>query len=166
MSQAPLRDRQRFAKRRQDAPRNRAGGRNGNLLTYRGSYGQLRPVGRAGNPEPWMPSDKGPQHRIIPQNGVDRFGIGVEVEQPSAALDGCGEVAPVSEPELAVNVIGDGFEFNNGGTVWEPERPPVGLSAHLLEARHRSPAQELEQLRVIQGGPVGESQNHTSRSGG
>ncbi len=83
---------------------------------------------------------------------VDRDGIGVEVEQPAAAVDGRGQVAQIGECEPATDVVDARLELHDAVAVGEAERAPIGsrFRSVLLDARNRGGDEVCEHAFTVE----------------
>ena len=86
--------------------------------------------------------------RIGAQRVDDGLGVGVEVEQPPAPGDRGGQVAEVVEHQLAPHMVGLRCEADDSVAGRQPQRPPVGAVAHLLDTGHRARGEVAEQALV------------------
>jgi hypothetical protein len=123
----------------------RTGGLHRDLLTEHHPDGQLRLVYRAGDALSRRLRHEGTEPLVGAQRIDHRFGIGIEVEQSTAAGDRRGQVAQVVEYELAPDVVGMRCERYDPAARRQPQGAAVGAVAHLLDPRDRARRQMPEQ---------------------
>ena len=104
----------------------------------------LPAVRRARDPQPRPPRHQRRQRRVVRQGGVDRDGVGVQVEDPPAARHRRAQVAQVVQREHRLHVaVGrrEGHAAQAGG---QAQHPPVRPGVRPLHARDRARRQEAE----------------------
>ncbi len=97
VGQAAARRSKRRSRGQRQAPGDRAGGDDRDLLSEHRPDRELRTVDRPGRPAPRRRADQPPEHRVAAQHVIDRDRVGVEVEQPAHARDRGPEVPRVAE---------------------------------------------------------------------
>jgi hypothetical protein len=144
--------------------RRRQPGRHGTSTGDRDLLAQDRPasnletVHRAGNASTGVCSHKLPQGSISGERLIDRFRIGIEIEERPAPSDRGGQITDVREGQSAGNVIGMKTQRSGACAVRQIEAPAVGITFRLLNALYCSVAQEREETLAIEGLPPGEAQ--------
>ncbi|COX15155.1 Uncharacterised protein [Mycobacterium tuberculosis] len=83
-------------------------------------HGEFCLVDCAGNALPGCLAHHCAQIRIGAQRLDDRFGIGVEVQQPSATCSGRHQVAEIIEHKQAAHMIGCRRQADDAVAPWEP----------------------------------------------
>ena len=82
-------------------------------------------------------------------------GIGVEVEQPAAALHRGVAVAGVVEPEAAEHPVGRlRRQLHRCAAAWQIDRAPVGQSLDALHSRDGARGEEADQRLAVERRPA------------
>ena len=97
-------DGERLAGGRGDPPGDGAGAGDRHLLADDGTHGGLERIAAAGHAPAGVGRHERRQRRVADEQRVDGHRVGVEVEQPTHAAHGRGEVAPVLQLELGAHV--------------------------------------------------------------
>ena len=126
--------------------------RGGHLLAENGSDRHLRLVHRAGHPAPGGRADQPRQRRVLAQQFVGRFWVGVEVEETSAARDGRCQVPEVGQRQRSPDAVLGRTERDKPHAVGEPESAPVGTVSHFLHARYGRGGEVPEEVVRRKGG--------------
>jgi hypothetical protein len=135
----------RVARRLHQSGRVGAGRRGADLLAEDRPQRHLVLVDRAGDAPAGCGADERLERGIVGQGVVDGHGVGVEVEEPTGAGHGDGEVAHVAQRQAAGDVVGPGRDRHDAVAVGEAQRPAVGPVAPLLDAGHRGGREVAEQ---------------------
>ena len=101
---------QRLPEREREARGGGARGGDGDLLAEHRAHGELGAVDGPGETQPGGGAHERREQRVAGEVLRGRGGVGVEVEQPPAALHGGGEVAQVREAQAALEVAPGGDE--------------------------------------------------------
>ncbi len=101
---APTTPSQRLPQRAREARGGGARGGDGDLLAEHGAHGELGAVHGAGQAQPGRGAHERREQRIAGEVLRGRSGVGVEVEQPPAALHRGREVAQVGQAQTALDV--------------------------------------------------------------
>ena len=138
VGQSAVGSREWFSARAHDPRRVRLRAASRYLLSQHGSERELVGVDGAGNPTTRRLGHERSEDFVAGEVRVDRYGVGVEIEQSAAAVHGRGEIAQVGERQPAPDVIDDGDELDDAVTVREAKRPAVRarLGRVFLDARH------------------------------
>ena len=114
-------ERQRASRCSGDATDDGARPADGYLLADDGTNERFERIDTAGHTESGTTCHKRRQNGVATEGGVDRHGIGVEVEQPANSPDGRGEIPPIGEIERHANVrptrLDDGLAGDDGDPV-------------------------------------------------
>ncbi len=113
--------------------------------------------------------DERAEVRVRAEHLGDGVGIGVEVEERAQPLHGRRQVADVGEPHPRVQPalrLGRLVDLGHARPAGQGERAPVGAGAtavardHLLDARHRTQRQEVEDGCGVERLTVGQAQRY------
>ena len=105
-----------------------------------------------GTRSPGVGVDERSQRRVAGECGVDRLGVGVEVEQPAQTPHGGRQVAPVGEAELDTHVrsaaLHDKRAVDRGDAVavGKRQRADESVAVGRLDARDRAGGEERHHL--------------------
>jgi hypothetical protein len=144
--------------------RARAG--DGHLLPDDGAHRQLEAVGRAGDAASGITPHHGADERVLAQRLPDGDGIGIEVEQLSAACDRGLQVAQIRQDELALHVFRAfgviGLRRAQGDdavTVRKAQAASVGPcgAVEFLDAGQGTQPEEVQDRCRVEGSPAGEA---------
>ena len=146
-----------------DAPADRAGTGDADLLADDGPDGGLVTVDLARDPQAGGRPDEVAEDRVGAEVLVDRAGVAVGVEQSAYALGRGGGVAQVVQPELGRDEARAGVgpevvevESHGAGTVRQVEGAGVPPRSGDLDARHEVEGEEVEEPTPGEGGADGE----------
>ncbi len=107
-----------------------------------------------------------PAEQCVAAERVDHgLRIGVEVEQPPAALDGRGEVAQIVESQRGPHVPGGRGQHHGASAVRQAQAAPVRAVQPLLHAGHGAGSQERQHARGVERRPVRQPQTHPTALG-
>ena len=90
-------------------------------------------------------------------------GIGVEVEQPPAAVDGGGEIGEAVEPEHGAHVVVLWLELHEPVAARQAQRPPVRAVCRLLDPGDRAGGEPAHQPVAVEGPAHGEPKRKAAR---
>ena len=133
MRQAAVRGRQGLAERNRELGGCCACGRDRDLLSEDSANRKLRPVDGAGHPQAGHLGDQRGEQGVVREVCAGDAGVGVEVEQSPAALNGGGEVAEVCQLQPARDVSPGEAQLDDAVAVREAQRTPVGGASDLLD---------------------------------
>ena len=133
----------------------RAGPGDGDLLAEHRPHRELVAVDVTGRAAAGRRSDERADQRIGAELFGDRHRVGVEIEQPPAALHGDADVTPVRDAELAPHVAGGRRERGDGRAAGEVQHTAIRRTVPRLDAGHRPRAEELEHRRRSNGSRYG-----------
>ena len=136
--------------RGRQAPRGRPCGRQRDLLAEDRAHRELGPVDGPRHAQPGRGAHERPDDRVGAQARGHGAGVGVEVEQPPAALHGARAVARVVEPQPAVHGVAAEGQLCHARPVCEAQAAPVDVAGDLLDARHGAGRQPRQQRAGLQ----------------
>ena len=128
-----------------EASGERLGSAGAALLADHDPQGELGTVDGARHAPPRARDHEGTEGFVRAEGLVDGDRVGVEVEEPAAALDGGGQVTQIGQPERRGHVAVGGAQRRAPGSAGEPQRPPEGPVAPLLDARDGRGAEMAEE---------------------
>ena len=136
---------ERLAVRGHQPPGGGARGGERDLLAQDGAHGELGAVDGAGHPQPRRGADQRTEERVGAEVLGDDARVGVEVEQPPAALRGRRAVACVLEPQAAAHAVGVERELDHARPARQAQAAPVDVAVDLLDAGDRAHGQPGQQ---------------------
>ena len=136
---------QRLAVRGRQPPGGGARGGERDLLAQDGAHRELGAVDGARHAQPRCGPDQRTEERIGAEVLGDHVRIGVEVEQPPAALTGRRGVAAVLQPQPAAHAVGAELELDHARTARQAQAAPVDVAGDLFDAGNRAHGQPPQQ---------------------
>ena len=138
--------------------RERARGRERDLLAQDGAHRGLGRVDGAGGAEARARGDQRGEHRVGGEDGAGGGRVGIEVEQVAAAGLGGREVDRIVECEDGLHVVRGRRERHDPGAAGQVERAAVHAVVQRLDARHQARGQPAQDARAVEGRTQGEAQ--------
>ena len=117
----------------------------GDLLAQNGAHRELGAVDGAGHPQARRGAHQRSEERVGAQVLGDDARVGVEVEQPPAALRSGRAVARVREPQPAAHAVGVERKLDHARPARQPQAAPIDLAVDLLDAGNRARGQPAQQ---------------------
>ena len=169
---APTRSGEGFAGGQHQPPGHGACAGDRDLLSDDGAHGELEAVGGAGHASAGVAPHQRADQRIAPQGLPDGHGVGIEVEELSAARHRGLQVAQVREDELALHV-GRAVavlalrraERHDAVPVGKPQAARVGGTVERLDAGECAQPEEVEHRGGVEGLAAGEAEPDGLRCG-
>jgi acrylyl-CoA reductase (NADPH) len=124
--------------------------RNRHLLAEHRAHRQLGAIDASRNPQARGSRHERADERIAAQVRGDGGGVGVEVQQPAAALHRRGLVARVVEPQPAVHARRREAHLGDAGPVREAQAAAVHVALDLLDAGHGARGEPSQQRAGVQ----------------
>ena len=135
------------------------GSRDGDLLAEDRADDELEAVERAGHADPGRSGDQRREFRITGERGVDRHGVGIEVERPASPLAEPVEVGRPIGRDLNLDVVTAGRHRDHHSSALFPHGAHVRAVPYLLDARDGADAEERQERVGRERRSVGEPED-------